>query len=228
MYKNTFLYNKPRNLVPTVYVHGWAMGHDIFPFEDSAVYCTVYDPLSFPEDMAHFLHQNTLKEINLVGFSMGAQLCIDIANQLDITIPNITLIGLPVAFNKNDIIAMKKRIKKNKSACLHHFYRNCFHHQEDFRGFYVEKGYNYIEELNEEILLKGLLYLEKRKVTQADFLKKKTYTFIHGKEDKIAPLSELIKQINSPDIYIQKEQGHYIDFKQFKVINGAFRKRSLL
>jgi esterase/lipase len=211
-----------------VYIHGWAMGHDMFPFEDSAVYCTVYNPVSFLEDMARFLHQNTLKEINLVGFSMGAQLCIDIANNLDITTPYITLIGLPVAFNKNDITAMKKRIKKNKLACLHHFYRNCFHHQEDFRVFYEEKGSNYIEELNEEALLKGLLYLEKRKVTQADFLKKKTVTFIHGKEDKIAPLSEVIRGINPPDIHIQKEQGHYIDFKQLKVINGTFHTSTLL
>jgi pimeloyl-ACP methyl ester carboxylesterase len=92
-----------------------------------------------------------------------------------------------------DINTARHGIIKNARGFLLNFYRDCFaaEEKENYHWFKQTLQKVYLEKFNREPLLSSLAKLENSALDSRALAEIKNLTFIHGQDDKIAPVEEI-------------------------------------
>jgi pimeloyl-ACP methyl ester carboxylesterase len=134
-----------------------------------------------------------LETVSVLGWSMGAFLALDLAADFpDRTGPSITMVSARPRYDPDVISGIRVYMKANRAGYLYRFYNECFsEEEEDARHWFrLNLMRPYLKGLDAALLDEGLEYLSGAHIEQ-DRLKGLGVRFIHGKNDKIAPVDEV-------------------------------------
>ncbi len=206
-------------------IPGWATDYRIFDTLDLTANRLVpveFSPFTFERDLLNTMQENNLKKISIIGWSMGALLAADFSSKHREYINRTMLISVKGSYEKESIENVKRHLRKNRAAFLYKFYKDCFSPYERQALTYFKKKLlkSYINKMDIDTLSEGLNYLSESKIEPTSLCGLKI-TFVHGEEDKIAPIEDIFRLKNeltgSKFISIEKT-GHMpflrADFKE--------------
>ncbi|MDD5686558.1 MAG: alpha/beta hydrolase [Elusimicrobia bacterium] len=187
-----------------VLIPGWAFDYRIFNslnLDFNYIVPVKFSPYGFIDDISDFLISNKLSRVSIFGWSMGAFIAAGFASKYPEKVQEIIFVSAKERYEKESIARIKNYIKKNKNGYLYKFYIECFSKKEEkmFDWFRKNLLKSYYENMELNLLLEGLDYLL---VARIDYetLKDLKIKFIHGNEDRIVPVEEVLKIKNSlPD-----------------------------
>ncbi len=164
-----------------------------------------------------------IDRISVIGWSMGGFIGSDLLSKCKDRITDITFVSVRKGYSKEEIEATKSYLNKNRTAFLYRFYNDCFSGEErkELSAFKTGLMKSYLNEMNMNALLEGLQYLSTSRIRPQNLAGVKV-KFIHGEEDRIAPIKEVLELKDElPDmrLIVIKGAGH-IPFlkKSFKEI----------
>ncbi len=166
-------------------IPGWATDCMVFDSLDLDFNYLIPAPLSpddFESTLVKTLKKESLDKISILGWSLGGYLAASFASHYPEYVKDITLIGMRRSYGTDELDKARGLIKDNKKAYLYKGYKECA-----LPGSLARK---YIQILKTDELLEGLDYLEKASL-DAGGLKGVKIKFIHGENDKIAPVTEI-------------------------------------
>lgn len=178
-------------------IPGWATDCGIFdPLDIRFNYLLPLDPspAGFGEDLIKAIRGNNLKKISVLGWSMGAFMACDLLPEYGDCINEIFLVSARKRYAKIQNENIKILLMRSRKAFLRKFYHDCFSEEEnDALSWFKENLLkDYLEEMELKQLLEGLDYLSGRRI-DASALEGARVTFVHGREDKIAPIKEVME-----------------------------------
>ncbi|MBW2646651.1 MAG: alpha/beta hydrolase [Deltaproteobacteria bacterium] len=179
-----------------VLVPGWGFDARIFePLDLDFNYLISQgiDIERFNEDLIHVLARYNIKEVSMLGWSMGGFLALNFLKEYGQAVREIFLVSMRKRFPKEQIDAQKAMLIEDRKLYLTQFYRNCFlGNKRAFKWFNERLFSSYVEIFDLESLLKGLDYLAQQELEPA-LPDKHAVRLVHGKKDGIAPYSELLE-----------------------------------
>lgn len=181
----------------TVLIPGWATDYRIFSALDLDFNYLIpikFSPYGFQKWLLSSLKDNGLNKISILGWSMGGFIAWDFASKYQDMINNLTLISIRENYEKESIEKIKTYLKNNRKGYLYRFYRDFFSkkEEEDFSWFKRHLLRSYLKEMELDLLLEGLDYLSQARLSPLK-LKRVKIKFIHGQEDRIVPIEEMLK-----------------------------------
>lgn len=201
-------------LKPLVLIPGWATDHRIFSNLDLE-YNYLVPPelpfLSFADGLAQWLRANEIEKVSLFGLSLGGFLAGDFCSKYPQSAEKVYLAGIRRQYPKQDLDRIRVFLKRNKSAYLGSFYRECFPNHKDWQNFRNTLLESYLNKFSLEYLLPGLDYLEVSRLKPEAFKDIKKIEIYHGQNDKIAPIQEaaaIAKNLAQAEFISLKNKGH--------------------
>lgn len=182
-------------------IPGWATDYRIFGnrlrLNANCLVPVEFSPFDFEDGLLDAMRQNRLKKISIIGWSMGALLAADFSSKHRDRIREIVLISVRRSYEKENIENVKRHLRKNRVAFLRKFYKDCFSPDEKEELFWFKKKLlkAYIDKMDIDALFEGLNYLSGSKI-EPKSLSGLKITFIHGNEDKIAPIGDVFRLKN--------------------------------
>jgi pimeloyl-ACP methyl ester carboxylesterase len=198
-----------------LFIPGWAADYRIFNSIDiDANYLMplVYSPFDFDMDLLRSMNKYNLDRVSVIGWSMGGFIGHDLLLKHKDRIADITFVGVRKEYTEEEIESSRNLLKKNRAAFLYRFYSECFSKEEGRERSCFKNGLmrDYLNEMNEGILLEGLQYLSSSRIKPQVLRGIKT-KFIHGLKDRIAPVKEVMElKEEAPDMELItiKDAGH--------------------
>ncbi len=207
-------------------IPGWAADYRIFDSLDlDANYLApvIFSPFDFEKNFIEAMDRYGIDRISVIGWSMGGFIGSDLLSKCKDRITDITFVSVRKGYSKEEIEATKSYLNKNRTAFLYRFYNDCFsgEEREELSAFKTGLMKSYLNEMSMDTLLEGLRYLSKSRIRPQSLTGIKV-KFIHGSEDKIAPIKDVLElKDECPDIRLitVKGAGH-IPFlkKNFKEV----------
>lgn len=190
-----FLDRSLRNTL--VLIPGWATDYRIFNTLDlnfNYLFPLKFSPFSFEKELLSALRENRLERVTIFGWSMGGFMASDFFVKHQDKVEGLILVSIREKYEKENLRQIKARLKKNKEGYLYKFYHNCFSkcELEFFLWFKRNLLENYLTQMDLGTLLEGLDYLQDAELNLPRLKNQKIY-FIHGKEDKVAPINEALR-----------------------------------
>ena len=180
--------------VAMLLIPGWASDYRIFaPLNLKANYLipVKYSPFDFEKGLFYAMEKHALKEVSIIGWSMGAFVASDFISKYKERVCGITLVSVRQSYHKDEIDEIRDYLNRKRNAFLYKFYNDCFSRNErdKLSWFKRELMKAYLKEMDLETLFEGLDYLSARELAPKvlDGLKVR---FVHGEEDLIAPIEE--------------------------------------
>ena len=178
-------------------IPGWAADYRIFNSLDlDANYLVpvIFSPFGFEKGFIKAMTKYGIDRVSVIGWSMGGFIGYDLLSKCKEMITDITFIGARKRYPERDIEATRSYLKKNKTAFLHKFYNDCFSIEErkELSTFKMGLMKNYLNEMSMDMLLDGLQYLSISRIRPQNLADIKV-KFIHGEEDRIAPIKEILE-----------------------------------
>jgi len=175
-----------------VFLPGWAFDGRIclsIPFTGSFLYPESFlEPETLAHDLAAALDARRMTSVAIVGWSMGGFIALDFARQYPERVRSVVLIGMRHYWPPADIAAIREGLLQDRNAFLTDFYRKCFlGNRRSYIDFVSTLQPDYIEHADTELLLRGLSYLDGKKLLPVADL---PVRLIHGRRDIIAPPPE--------------------------------------
>ena len=175
-------------------IPGWATDYRIFGSLDLPFNYLMPDrfsPFDFGKMFSTALDEQKLNGVSILGWSMGSFIAAEVASKYPQNFKDIILVSVKKRYDKEMIENIKAYINKNKIGYLCKFYNDFFSDREKeasdwFRRNLLKK---YIKEMSPDLLLEGLDYLSGAELRTED-LKGLSIKFIHGEDDRIAPVDE--------------------------------------
>ncbi|MDO8536338.1 MAG: alpha/beta fold hydrolase [Candidatus Omnitrophota bacterium] len=193
-------------------IPGWATDYRIFNSLDlDANYLMPieFSPLGFDEDLIEAMAKYRIDRISVIGWSMGGFIGADLLSKYKDRITDITFIGVRKRYQRDEIESTGSYLKKNKTAFLCRFYKDCFsgEEKEELSAFKAGLMKSYLNEMSMDTLLEGLQYLSTSRI-RPQSLTGVDVKFIHGEEDRIAPIKEILElKDGSPNIKLVTVRG---------------------
>jgi len=178
-----------------VLIPGWASDYRIFnslELDYNYILPVKFLPFDFTKDLLGFLDNNSLDQVSLFGWSMGAFLAADFSAAFPARIKELFFTGIRRKFPKDILEDVKLKIKKNWKAYLYRFYPDSFSafDQDALAWFRKHLLKEYLSSMKPGELIAGLDYLAGARLKPQSLAGVKKITIFHGCEDKIAPFSE--------------------------------------
>ena len=182
-------------------VPGWASDHRVFDTLDlKANYLlpTEFSPFGFDKCLSEALDRYNLDKIDAMGHSMGGFVVSDLLSGYGDKINAVVFAGVRGRYEKGVIDETRAKLRNNKRAFLYKFYRNWFSDYEKKGLAWFKRNLlnDYIEKIGMDKLLEGLDYLSEAQMNP-DALCGVKLRFIHGAQDKIAPIEKALELKNS-------------------------------
>lgn len=169
------------------------------------------DTERFNEDLIRVLARYNIKEVSMLGWSMGGFLALNFLKEYGEVVKEVFLVSMRKRFPREQIEAQKAMLREDRKLYLAQFYRNCFLGQKRAFQWFNERLFSsYVERFDLKSLLKGLDYLARQELEPA-LPDKHVVRLIHGKKDGIAPYSELLELregLSSTHILLFEKGGH--------------------
>ena len=198
-----------------VLIPGWALDYRVFGNLDlnfNYILSKNFSFFNFKKELFDFLEYKKIKKVSLFGFSLGGFLSVDFALSYPERIKKLILVSIRKKYNKDDLEEIEAALGKNKRAFLYKFYRNLFYYNLNFLR-YRELFRYYIDNLSLESLMDGLSYLKIAEFSIEPLRKLNNIKFIHGKNDKIAPILEVIsikESLRNAELIVFENTGHLV------------------
>lgn len=196
-------------------IPGWATDYRIFgrlELDFNYLMPVEFSPLNFEERLESALKNEGLDGISILGWSMGGFMASDFISAYPGAAKEAALVGVRRSYEEDKIERVKAYLRKNKRAFLYRFYCECFSNNETEALSWFKENLmkDYLLNMNLDSLLEDLDYLLKARIElgKAEGIK---LTFIHGQEDRIAPIEEameLKKHLPGAEFISVKRAGH--------------------
>jgi len=180
-----------------LFIPGWAADYRIFDSVDlDANYLMpiILSPFDFEKSFLEAMTRYSIDRISVIGWSMGGFIGADLLTKYKDMITDVTFISVRKEYTRAEIEATRSNLKKNKRAFLYRFYNDCFSdgEREELSAFKTGLMKNYLNEMSMDKLMEGLKYLSTSRI-RPQSLTGMNVKFIHGEEDKIAPIKEILE-----------------------------------
>lgn len=198
-----------------VVLPGWAFDWRIFeemelPF-NYLVYC---GGVREAEEVLDDLMGKKSIPISIFGWSIGAFLASDFAVKKADKVNKLFLSGVREGYPKTEIAVIERFLKIKKDVFLRGFYKQVFHgcEADKYEWFRDCLEDDYVESMRYEDLKAGLEYLGRAEV-DVEGLKRIDATFIHGRNDEVAPVEESRRLAElSGSRMVELEEGGHVPF----------------
>lgn len=157
------------------------------------------EPAVLLDGIMTLMDRENLCRINLVGWSMGANLALDFARRHPDKIAGLSLLAMRKAWPENEIEAIRRDLAVNLERFMSGFYRKSFlGYKKNYDRFLAGLQERYLREMDQVILSKGLDYLQASSAMVQESIDSEeggiqgveTY-LVHGRRDVIAPVAEM-------------------------------------
>ena len=201
-------------------IPGWAADYRIFnslDLEANYLMPIEFSPFDFEKSFIEAMARYNIDKISIIGWSMGGFIGSDLLSRCKDRITDITFVSVRRGYPKEEIEATRSYLKKNKTAFLYRFYNDCFSGEErkELSAFKAGLMKNYLNEISMDTLLEGLQYLSTSRILPQN-LAGINVKFIHGTEDKVAPMKEVLElkdQLPDARLIAVKGAGHILFLK---------------
>ncbi|MCM8813375.1 MAG: alpha/beta hydrolase [Candidatus Omnitrophica bacterium] len=197
-----------------VLLPGWAGDYRIFSRLELSYNYAVPDPF-WPQDAAEilpdFLRAHTQQPVRLLGLSLGGFVGAYLAAQQPDFFSHVVLVGVRQQYPARDIAMVKFMISRSKEAFLRQFFQQCVSATSLAREWFLPLAEAYCREGVPETLVETLVFLEQLRLTPEIVRAIPRCLFVHGAEDRIAPLSEvesLCREVPAARLVTIKAEGH--------------------
>ena len=180
-----------------VIIGGWAFDYRIFTGLDLPFNYIFSD--GDQNGLKKNLKEKGIDKISLLGWSKGVFAACDFASDnADIT-EEVILVSARKKYEKIHLAEIKMSLKKNKTAFLKWFYKQCFCQAEiqNYNRFKNTLLKEYLRRMSLNELIEGLDRLSQAAIKTDSLKKIKNIKFVHGQNDAIAPLSEAFELSNT-------------------------------
>ncbi len=208
-------------------IPGWAADHRIFePLELDYNYLLPVDfrASDLKESLVKFMDGAGIKNISLLGWSMGGFLAADLAAEKPELVNELILVSIRRKYEPKALEKIKELLKKNKRAYLYSFYLECFScgDKKPFNWFKKSLLRDYVNSMELEGLLDGLDYLSQARIECGALKDLRKVRIFHGEEDAIAPFSQAreVKDGFAQARFVGIEGAGHIPF-----LNSDFREK---
>jgi len=174
-------------------VPGWATDHRIFApldLEFNYLVPVSCSPRDFQESLLSALRRHRLDRVAMLGWSLGGYLALEFARAHPerVMAGALFAVGMRERYDAAAIEAIKGRLARNKAAYLRRFYGACFSAGEREARDWFERELlgSYLDQMELDSLMAGLDYLASASLPDVQA------RFIHGREDRIAPIEEML------------------------------------
>jgi pimeloyl-ACP methyl ester carboxylesterase len=181
--------------IPLVFIPGWGFDarivslYDLFHGEQLIVPRGFVRPADACNNLLSFLDESGIEKVNIVGWSMGANIGFDFACRNAGRVASLDLLSMRRQWPKVDVDSIRQGIINDLSGFMSGFYRKCFlGYRQEYSEFSSHLQDEYLHELHIDTLLSGLDYLEQ--FTLPAIPSGVEIHLIHGAKDIIAPVEE--------------------------------------
>jgi len=211
---NRFKYIDRNKKSSAVLIQGWATDYRIFePLELEFNYLVPVKlfPHNFTEDLLGTLKEHNIKNVSILGYSLGGFLASEFASRYPELVDELILVGMRIKYDKDELDKIKENLKKSKKGYLYKFYAQCFIKQDEMTYFKKNLLKGYLKELDLDYLLDTLDYLGGCRLKAEGLKRVKRIKIIHARDDKIAPIEEAFQiksQLPQAETMILEKGGH--------------------
>ena len=192
----------------TVVIPGWAFDHHVFEDLDWSTNLALWqggDLEVLPEAWGKW------SQVTLVGWSMGAYAAVQLAQRYDIE--HLVLVSARPTYPAEQLSMVQEAVQRNTALFLRKFYRDgfCRAERELYRDFQHRWQAEYQEQFTAERLLTDLDWMGRQCLKVTNLQAVERLTLVHGREDRIAPWSEmetLANLLSQAKIYCLDHVGH--------------------
>ena len=215
--------------IPTVFLPGWGFDgsilHLLKPTPAWLYPENPLDPVTIEQDLLSLLHEENVRKVRIIGWSMGAMLGLEFAAWHRDLVQSLILVSLRSRWPDHEMKEIRAEFCRNSEAFLKNFYRKCFlGDKQAYRKFCTTLENTYLAALNKnrERLQLGLDFLEKFKLPSP--LPTVTTRMIHGRQDIVAPVAE-IPSFPETAVEIIDNAGHAVFLHEDSSLQHELRKQ---
>ncbi|MFP3982569.1 MAG: alpha/beta fold hydrolase [Desulfurivibrionaceae bacterium] len=155
------------------------------------------------DSLNSFLKKREISKIDLIGWSMGANLGLDYALKYGEKISSLTLAAMRSSWPAPEIGEIRKSLSAAPEQFMEDFYRKCFlGARKTYEKFIAEFQGNYLNNLEVNQLIDGLDYLESYNLVDPPVSAGIKLRVLHGDRDIVAPLSDRPKLAGARELII--------------------------
>lgn len=167
----------------------------------------------FEKELLLALERNSLKNVHLLGWSLGGFLSAGLAAKNPLLVKEMILLSIAREFDSNLLKEIAQKLKKNKRAYLYKFYRDCFSAEDKAGWRWFKNGLlnDYINTMDAKNLISGLEYLFAARLMPAELSRVGKIRIFHGEDDRIMPFSHaagMISEFKEADFTPLSGIGH--------------------
>ncbi|MFC1827044.1 alpha/beta fold hydrolase [Thermodesulfobacteriota bacterium] len=218
-------------ITPTIFLPGWGFDGRVIRLlmpSQSWIYPeTFLDPGTIGQDILNLIAQCNINKVRIIGWSMGAMLGLDFAAKHPEKVESLILVSLRSRWPDHEIKELQGEFAENPEGFLMGFYRKCFlGDKQSYRLFCktLEPLYLTAIDMYIERLQRGLEFLENFKPTSpASTI---PVRLIHGKQDIIAPITEMAT-LKGSDVEIIENSGHTVFLAESCSLQTELRKQAI-
>jgi pimeloyl-ACP methyl ester carboxylesterase len=177
-------------------IPGWGLDYRIFDsleLKYNYLVALFVWPEDFVSKVKNEIENLGIKEISILGHSMGGFLGVDFALMYPQKLDELVCVGIRKRYSEKDMAPVRVNLRKNAAAFIYKMYDQSFSSSERdlLSWFKANLLKRYIKELDSKALNAGLDYLLKSEI-RPEGLENIKLRFIHGEDDAIAPISEAL------------------------------------
>jgi len=204
-----------------LFVAGWAWdAATLLPLfgVSSVLPLDARNPSEVPRQLAHECTERKIDPVRIVGWSLGAALALDFAQQFPTLVRELVLVALRPAYPAEEIAWQRADLARDPQKAVEDFVRRCLlglsaaQRQSWLATWRTGRPWSVAE------LEAGLNYLESRVITSAELdavgaRLERPISLWHGARDRIAPVQEtedLVKKCRHTKTVFLPQVGHFL------------------
>lgn len=206
---------------PFCFLPGWGFAGDVIALAGRNVPWFYPDgpvePRTVVRDLKAYLDEQGIPRVDLVGWSMGANLACDFAHAYPEAVSSLYLLSMRRQWPADEIKEIRRELADDPAAFMRSFYRKSFlGHKEAYRRFTdgLQERYLAAVPAGLDRLDAGLSYLERFKLPA---IEGPDVFSIHGRRDIVAPIDQMTA-VAGAAVEILEHAGHAVflavDFAQ--------------
>ncbi|NQT06875.1 MAG: alpha/beta hydrolase [Candidatus Omnitrophica bacterium] len=207
-----------------VLIPGWATDYRIFDnlnLDFNYLLPVEFNPINFKDKLHTYLKDNGITDIWFCGYSLGGFIASGFAEEHPDIVKGLVLMSIRERYESDEIEGVRRALKKNKDAYLYKFYSQCL--PDDIARKFFKKTLlkDYLKKFELKFLLDTLEFLKNCRICPEALKGVKRIKIIHGREDRIAPLQEVLKiknDLEDAELTLIDGAGHMVFFGAWKKI----------